>query len=439
MFDLALTNCRAFIKDSLIETNIFISNEKIALISKKDFNAAEKINCKNLIVLPGLIDAHVHLREPGFTEKEDFVSGSKAALAAGITSVIDMPNNKEPIISFKLLKEKFSLAEKKMLVNFALNFGAANNNLKEAEKALKEEGVPGIKIFLGQSTGAMIVEENLKDFFDLSAKTNKTLFLHAEDEKTIKENEEKARKQQLSNPIIHSLIRTVEAEEIAVRKALELQAETNAKIHFCHISSKNALNLILKAKTEKITFETAPHYLFLTEKALDKQGNFCKVNPSIKSKQHQLALWKALKENKIDLIASDHAPHLIEEKNKDYWNAPSGMPGLETISLLLLNAVNKKLLTLNQFVSLLSFNPAKIFNFKNKGLIAENFDADLTLIDLKKEIKIKNELLFTKCKWSAFNGLKLKGAIIKTIVNGTLKFDEGNILNEKIKGKRLKC
>lgn len=434
-FDLVLSNGEIFTDGEFKKLNIGISDGKIKEISEKELSGKKVVDCEDKKILPGLIDVHVHFRDLEQIKEESFESGSKAALHGGITSVIDMPNNKPLTDSIERMKNKFELAKIKMQTNYAFNFLATDSNLNECKKIKRLKGVPAIKVFMAKSTGGVFLK-NLKPVFELSAKEDILLVLHAEDNETIEMAKEKALENAFNDPIIHSRIHSSEAEEKAVQKALKLQEEFDNRIHFAHISSKESLALILKAKkkTNKISFEVSINHLFLSEKMVGKLGNLGKVNPSLKTDVDLSKLWEAIKANKVDLIASDHAPHLLEEKQEAYFSAPSGIPAIEVMVPLLLNAVHKRFLSLEQLCVFMSENPARIFKLKGKGFIKKGFDADLTIIDFEREFTVTNEL-FTKVKWTPYAGLKLKGFVEKVVVNGILKYDAPSILIVKINGK----
>ena len=422
--NLALNNGKIFFRRKLIEANLELRDGKIFEISKKTFSAEKEIDCSGKIILPGLIDGHVHFRIPGGEQKEDWKTGSMAALHGGVTTVIDMPNTNPPLNSIQALKEKKAIVEKDALVNYFFHFGATNSNLEEL-KELNDAKIASIKVFMGSSTGNMLVENPIiqRKIFEIAKKKDLAVSVHAEDEKIIKENIEKFENE--NSPSIHSKIRSNLAEKIAVANALKIQKEAGNKLHLLHISTREAIALIKKAKLndKKISCEATPHHLFLTKNAMDKMGNFAKMNPPLREKKDVVALWNGIKNGTISTIGTDHAPHRREEKEKNYWEAPSGVPGIETMLPLLLNAVNEKKLKLEKVVELCCENPAKIFSIKNKGFIEQGFDGDLAVVDLKKENIINGKDLFTKCKWSPFEGWKLKGVVEKTVVGGKLLYE----------------
>lgn len=379
---------------ALARKNIFIKNHKIEKITSQDLKADKIIDAKNKIVIPGLIDCHVHFREPGAAHKEDFLTGSMAAAAGGITTVLDMPNNNPPTANLQRLEEKRQLA-KKSVVNYGFHFGSTNDNIADIEKV---KDVASVKVYMDFTTGGLKLDELnvLKKIFT----SNKTIAVHGENENIL--------------------------------KAIELIRHAHNHLYICHVSSKEELHYAKSKKVKnKVFVETCPHYLFLTAKDINKLGSFAEMKPGLKTKEDQKALWEGIKNGKVNTIATDHAPHTKEEKMQA--NYPYGVPGCETMLPLLLNAMNEKKITLKKIVQLCCENPAEIFRIKNKGRIKEGYDADLAIIDLNLEREVKNDELFTKCKWSPFDGWKLKGWPVITIVNGNIVFDNGKINNVKAK------
>jgi dihydroorotase len=386
---LLIKNGKIYRNGALIRKNIFIKQHKITKITNQELKSDKVIDAKNKIIIPGLIDGHVHFREPGQTHKEDFFTGSMAAAAGGITTILDMPNTKPPTIDLQRLDEKRRLA-RKSIVNYGFHFGSTNNNIAEIGKV---KDVASVKVYMDYTTGdlALSNENALKKIFS----SNKTITVHGENENIV--------------------------------KAIELIQHGNNHLHFCHVSSKEELHYTMRKIKNSVSVEVCPHHLFLTAKDLNELGNFAEMKPSLKTKQDQKALWKGIYNNEVDTIATDHAPHTEEEKNE--LNYPFGVPGCETMLPLLLNSLNDKKITLKKIINLCCENPAKIFKIKNKGFIKEGFDADLAIIDLDLEKEVKNDELFTKCHWSSFDGWKLKGWPITTIVNGNISFQNGKINN----------
>jgi dihydroorotase len=420
--DLTIKNCRIWRKKGLTKASLVIDKGKIISITKSKLPPSkEKIDYKGGIVLPGLIDIHVHFREPGLSHKEDWSTGSKAAAKGGISYVIDMPNTVPPTITLRDLFDKKELA-KKSVVNFGLHAGISQNNFNDL-KELANQAV-GFKLYMGESTGDLALEDislQIKAFENV-AKTKKVLCVHAENEKMNKYFYKDYKKE--TDPLSYARSRPPESEVLAINDAIELAKQTNVKLHICHVSIKDGLSLIKKAKKSKIdvTCETCPHYLFMTEDALKEKGTFAKMNPPLRTEKDKKALWKGIKNGTIDIIASDHAPHTLEEKYQNIWFAPAGVPGVETTLQLMLNAVNKKMIKLEKIVELMHDNPVKRFELNNYGNIEIGNDANLTIIDLNKKWKISRDDLLTKCKWSPYEDWEGKGMPIMTIINGEVVY-----------------
>ncbi len=420
------------------KADLFIELGKIRLIKAHIpvRGKEEVIDANGCYVLPGMIDAHVHLRDFRDVLKEDYFTGTSAALAGGATSLIDMPNNSLATISLDALAAKKMVASKKAICNYGFHFGATNNNFEEAREAALDPSIAGLKIYMGSSTGSLLVDD-FSAFYRHLQEFQKPIVLHAEDEGAIRHF---SREHEPTNASVHNKIRNESVAELAVARAISAAKKTKARAHFAHVSTGREIELIRKGRKErlKLTCEVTPHHLFLDESFARKMGNFGKVNPPLRSKQEVAKLWAALGSGKIDIIASDHAPHLKEEKEKPYSEAPSGVPELDTSLLLLLDAVSKKRISIMELVQLFAVNPAKIFNIKHKGGIAVGMDADLVVVNLKRKTKIRNDKLFTKCKWSPYDGLTVQGSIEKTILAGKIAFDGESVLARLGDGKELK-
>ncbi|MBT5016237.1 dihydroorotase [Candidatus Peregrinibacteria bacterium] len=382
----------------------------------------EIVDCEGKFVLPGVIDVHVHLREPGGEAKEDFLSGTAAALAGGVTYVLDMPNNSPATISRELLKEKRELVTSKAKVDFDLYMGAAINEdgSTNVDEFLESDAI-AYKIYVGSSTGNLLVskKEALEEIFAKVAEAGKLICVHAEDEVMIQQNMKLFEGQ--DDPMIHGKIRSEEVAYQSTKMVLHLARKYETRVNICHLSTKRELDEFAAFKSEKITCEVAPHHLFLTELELERQGNFAKMNPPLRREKDCKALMEGIKNGLINMVATDHAPHLTSEKEQPYRAAPSGVPGLETSLPLMLNAVNNGQLTLEDVVRVMCAEPAQIFDLIGKGRLEVGADADLVIVDMDLEKTVENGgpgAEFTKCKWSPFAGQKLKGWPIKTMING---------------------
>jgi len=413
--DLTIKNCKVWNRNNILDVGIAIDQGKIVSISKDTRlpTSDEKIDCKGNIVLPGLIDVHVHFREPGLTWKEDWSTGSKAAAKGGITYVMDMPNTKPPTTKIDRILEKKKLA-KKSVINFGIYAGICEENIDQIGELAKH--ADAFKIYMGKSTGELKLDKHdllLKAFSEIS-KTNKVVCVHAEDQKIIDKFSKKYKDR--DDPIAHALSRPPKAEIKAIKEAIEIAKQTKVKLHVCHLSTKRGLELIKNAKREgiDISCETCPHYLFMTQDDLKKMGKLVKMVPPLRTKKDQMALWKGINDGTVDILATDHAPHTLEEKSKGTWDAPSGVPGVENSLQLMLNAVNKGLIDLKKVVRLMHDNPVKRFGLGNYGNIEKENAANFSIVDLKRKWKISNENLLTKCGWSPYEGWEGKGMSIMT-------------------------
>lgn len=418
--DLILKNVKIVTSTSIIEADLGISNGKIAKIGKIREKGATERNCEGLFILPGVIDMHVHFRDPGFPEKEDFFTGSCAAAIGGVTTVIDMPNTSPPTLTCAALAEKRKIAAEKSLVNYGFYMGLSHDNLDEIKKA---KNIAGVKIYMGSTTGDLLMDD--PDFIEKFFSLKKFAIIHAENEAVINENQKKYN--HTADPSAHSLIRSPRAAFEAVKTALHLAKKCDAKVHVTHVSTALEVAGLHKFKNPLISADCTPHHLFLTQAAYLKQSNFVKINPPLRTAEDSDALKNALKQGVIQAVASDHAPHTKKEKEQMYSLAPSGVPGVETLLPLLLDAVNHGEFTLEEIAKFTAENPAKILNIKNKGKIAEGFDADLAIVDMGKEDMVGAHGYQSKCGWSPFEGKKLKGWPVATLVNGAAVYDKGKI------------
>ncbi len=437
MFDLVLKGGRVFSRGKPLNSFIGVNDGKIVEVSGSLLKGSQVIDCSGCIVLPGAIDGHVHFRVPGADYKEDWETGSSAAAAGGVTTVLDMPNTNPALTTLEHLEEKREIVSGQSFVDYGFHFGATKFNRSQIENS---RNIASIKIFMGSSTGSLLVDdlEAMRKICISAKRIGRPVTVHAEDEKIIQRNAARAKNEGLDTALFHSDIRPANAEIEAISYALKNQEKSGNDMHFLHVSTKKGMELVrdAKRKGKKISCEATPHHLFLTSKDAGKLGNFGKMNPPLRSKEDKLALWQGIESNIIDSVATDHAPHTVAEKNKPYWDAPAGVPGIETMMPLMLNAVNEGKLALAKMVKLCCERPAGIFGIRGKGAIAKGFDADFAIVNMNKTFKARNGNLFTKCNWSPFNGMQLQGAVVKTIVRGQLVFDSGKIVGEP-KGKEV--
>ena len=427
MLDLIIKNGSCFIEGNLVKTDIGITKNKISHIGNLENENSNKIyDAENLIVLPGCLDTQVHFREPGSTDAEDLNSGSRAAIVGGITGVFEMPNTNPPTSNKKEFQNKLNLAKNRMYCNYAFYFGATPENQEELADLKSLEGCCGVKLFAGSSTGNLLVhkEEDIEKVF---ASTSKIVSVHSEDEEILNQRKKLREK---GNVLTHPIWRNEESAISSTRRIVKIALRLNKKAHILHVTTKEEVDFLSQNKGN-ITFEITPQHLTLTSpECYEKLGTFAQMNPPIRDKSHYDRLWYAVRNNYNDTIGSDHAPHLKENKLKDYPETPSGMPGVQTLMPVMLNHINEGRLKLEQLIKLLCENPVKIFGIKNKGYIKKDYDADFTIIDMNKVIEIKNEKIESKCGWSPFNEHKFKGTPVATIINGKIKMKDGVILGD---------
>ena len=424
--------------------NILIEGEKIkkifskALPSEIDLTAVEIVDARGLYLIPGVIDDQVHFREPGLMHKGDITAESRAAVAGGITTYMEMPNTNPPAVTQDLLEEKYRRASEVSAANYSFYMGAANDNLDEVLKTDPSK-VCGIKVFMGSSTGNMLVdnENTLSEIF----KNAPTLVAtHCEDEKTILKNIEIARTRYGENVPMsrHAHIRSDEACYLSSSKAVELASKFNTRLHVLHLTSAKEMNLFNAGKVtdKKITAEVCVHHLWFDEMDYIKLGTKIKWNPSIKSKKDKEALWEALLADKIDVIATDHAPHTIEEKNNTYFKAPSGGPLVQHSLVAMLEISRKGFISVEKVIQKMCHAPADLFRIEKRGYIREGYFADLVLVDPNQSWVVSPENILYKCGWSPFEGVEFSNKVVATYINGVAVF-KNNKINESVKGKRI--
>ena len=425
MLDLIIKNGECYINGNLEKKDIGISNNKIVEIGNLKDKSKETFDAKGLTVLPGCIDTQVHFREPGSTDAEDLNSGSKAAVMGGITSVFEMPNTNPPTTNFEEFDKKIKLG-KGMYCNHAFYFGATAENYSTLEKLKDLKGCCGIKLFAGSSTGNLLVDKE-KDIEKVFEHASKVVAVHSEDEEILKVRKKLIEK---GNVASHPIWRNEEVAISSTRRIVKIAKRFNKKAHILHVTTKEEVDFLSQNKG-LITFEITPQHLTIySPDCYNKLGTYAQMNPPIRDKSHYDRLWYAVKNNYNDTIGSDHAPHLKVNKDKDYPNSPSGMPGVQTLIPVMLNHVNEGKLSLQQLINLVCENPVRIFGIKNKGFIKENYEADFTIVDMNKKILIKDENIQSKCGWSPFNGVEFKGTPVATIVNGKIKMQNGKIFGE---------
>lgn len=431
--DLVLCNAKAYIDKQIVDCSFAINEGRILKIGKEATmpKAETKIDLKNLLVLPGLIDVHVHLRDEGKAYKEDFYSGTAAAAAGGITTVLDMPNNNPVTMNVAALKNRMEKAEKKILVNvgFYSEFPKKNN---EIEKIIAE-GAVAFKLFMAEQVGGLNIDDDnaLLEAFGIATKMKVPIAVHAEDKSTLKEAEHRFKRANCNDidAFLEAHSKGVEAK--AVKRVLNLVKQVGTHVHFCHVSTEDGLNAIVDEKKQgvPITCETTPHHLLISSDELKQIGTLALTMPPVREKQHLTALWNGIKNGWIDIVASDHAPHALEEKKAGtVWDVKVGVPGLETTLPLMLTEVNRGRLSIAEIASLMAERPAEVFKLTNKGYLKEGYSADLTVIDLNKKYRIDASKFHSKAKYSPFDKWAVEGKPVKTFVNGQLVMEDEEII-----------
>ena len=431
--------------EKIIPAGSLQDNESTSL---QDFDNCEVIDAKGLLLLPGAIDDQVHFRDPGLTHKGDIATESRAAIAGGVTSFMDMPNTVPNTLTQQLLQDKYDIAAEKSMANYSFYMGVSNDNIDEVLKT-DPKNVCGIKAFMGSSTGNMLVNNELT-LQRIFQEAPCLIATHCEDEDTIRRNMEifKAKYGDDAPASVHPLIRSEEACYKTSSYAAELASKYGTQLHILHLSTAKEIQLFnnnIPLKDKKITAETCLHYLLFDDRDYETKKTFLKCNPAVKTENDKLALIQACIDNHIDILATDHAPHTFEEKNKPYFSAPSGGTSVQHLLLGALELAIKEqkssdkgqqTLTIEKVVELLSHNPAILFKINKRGFIREGYYADLVLVNPNKEQTISNNDVHYKCGWTAYEGMKLSCSVTHTFVNGELVYDNGKF-KEDYRGKRL--
>ncbi len=405
-------------------------------VNEKDI---QPIDAEDQWILPGIIDEHVHFREPGLKQKGDIYTESRAAVAGGVTSFMDMPNTIPPVLTQIQLEEKYRLASRKSLANFSFYMGASNHNLEEILKTDPSK-VCGIKIFMGASTGNMLADDvnALRAIFSQSPLL---IAVHCEDEQTIRKNLTAYRQQYGNDPpvSIHPNIRSKEACFLSSSLAVQLAKEYKTKLHILHLSTAREMELLdgsLPLEQKRITGEVCVHHLWFSDRDYPRLGTRIKWNPAIKTENDRLALLEALLQDKIDIVATDHAPHTIEEKNRNYFDAPSGGPLVQHSLVAMLELYHQGKIPLEKIVEKMCHNPAILYQIENRGFLREGCWADVVLVNPNDPWIVDTPGLLYKCGWSPFEGQMFHSKVTRTFVNGHLVYDRG-LIHDAIKGKRL--
>ncbi len=442
MSSVLIKNAKIVNEGQIFEGDVLVENEFIVEIAPQISSKSSQtviIDAEGNYLLPGVIDDQVHFREPGLTHKGNIESESRAAVAGGITSFIEQPNTVPNAVTQELLEDKYKIAAQTSYANYSFMMGGTNDNLEELLKT-NPENVAGIKLFLGSSTGNMLVDnpEVLEKIF---ASTKMLIAVHCEDEATIRANTEKYIAEYGEDiPMkYHPLIRSEEACYISSSRAIELAKKTGARLHVFHLSTAKEMDLFtnkIPLEEKMITAEVCIHHLWFTAADYETKGSFIKWNPAVKTQEDKDALWKALLDDRIDVIATDHAPHTLEEKKNTYLKAPSGGPLVQHALVAMFEKHLKGMISVEKIVEKMCHNPAKIFKIRNRGFIKEGYFADLTIVNAHSPWNVQKENILYKCGWSPFEGTNFKSRIMHTLVNGKLVYSNGKVMKGK-HGQRL--
>ncbi len=430
-------------EEKICKGDILIEDEFIRKISPYKslgiIPGSKYINAEGLYLLPGIIDDHVHFREPGLTHKADIWHESRAAVAGGVTSFMDIPNTKPPALNLSNLEDKYEIARKNSMANYSFYMGISNDNADEVLKT-PLESVCGLKVFLGSSTGNLLVN-NLDTLALVFANTKHIVAAHCEDDEIIAAN--LAEFQKIYGDQIpinkHHIIRNTEACIKSSSAAVALAKKFNTRLHVFHISTEDELQLFdsdIPLEKKRITSEVCVHHLWFTADDYDSLGTKIKWNPSVKESRHRDALRKALLDGRIDVIATDHAPHLLQEKENPYLRCPSGAPFVQFSLQIMIELVRQKIITIEDLVRLMCHNPSRLFGIRKRGFIREGWFADLVLLDLNKAYEVKKENIYSKCGWSPLEGYTFSSTVITTFINGKIAWNTGNF-DDSVRGQRL--
>lgn len=424
-FDLILKNATLVNQDGVGKRDVGVVGGKIAFIGNlSKASAGEIIDCTGLHILPGVIDSQVHFREPGLTHKEDLESGSRAAIMGGVTSVFEMPNTNPQTTTEAALADKVRLAKHRMHCDFAFWVGGTHDNANDIPHFERLEGSAGIKVFMGSSTGSLLVEDDA-GVRNILSKTRRRAAFHSEDEYRLRERKNLAVE---GDPNTHYIARDDIAALMCTERLVRIAREVNAQIHVLHISTHQEIDYLARHKDIASCEVTHHHLTMHAPDCYEKLGTYAQMNPPVRTLPHKQGLWRGVRQGIIDVLGSDHAPHLRTEKDKVYPSSPSGMTGVQTSMAIMLDHVAKRRLSLLRLVDLTAHSPARIFNIKNKGRIAVGYDADFTVVDLKKQMTIKDAWIESKADWTPYNGKQVTGWVHGTFVRGHKAMWEGEFV-----------
>jgi dihydroorotase (multifunctional complex type) len=441
--DSVLSNTKAYIKGEILECSIAIEEGKFFKIGRQPQmpNADQKIDLHGMLVLPGLIDEHVHLRDEERAYKEDFISGTAAASNGGFTTVLDMPNNQPVTNSVETLKNRIELAERRTIVNVGL-YSEFPKNLAQLPQ-ITAQGAVAFKLFMGNQVGGLNIDDDqaLKDGFKTAGESGRVVAVHAEDKNQIAFNEQNLKRTKHEDARDFVLAHPEQTEVQSIERLLKTSEASKVHLHFCHITSQKGLEAVKEAKKagRKVTCEVTPNHLMLSSADVERYGMMAIMAPPLRDRTHQEALLKGVSQGEVDTVGSDHAPHTLEEKSAaSVWEVKVGVPGLETTLPLMLTLVRKNQLTMQRMVELLAEKPAEIYSLSSKGRLEQGKDADLIVVDYNLRWKIEASKFKSKAKFSPYNNWEVVGKPVKTFVNGVMAMDEGDIVIKPGTGKVIR-
>lgn len=431
--DLVLGNAKAYVEGKIVECSIAVEDGSVFKIGRETNmpRGDVKTDLKGLLVLPGLVDAHVHLRDEGKAYKEDFFTGTAAAAAGGFTTILDMPNNSPTTMSVESLRNRIAAAENSILVNVGF-YSAFPDGIGRLQ-GIVEEGVVGFKLFMAEQVGGLNIHDDdaLLEAFETVGKLGSLTAVHAEDELALRRAEEQFKRSGRNDVNAFLKAHSEDVEVKAVNRLLGIDREAGMRLHFCHVSTKNGLDAIVEAKKAglPVTCEVTPHHLFLSSEDLRRVGTLAVTMPPLRDKVHVEALWDGIRNGSVDIVASDHAPHAFSEKKaENVWDVKVGVPGLETALPLLLTEVKRGRLSIGDVVRLMSERPSEIFRLRGKGVLKSGYDADFTVVDLDRKHRVIAADFRSKAKYSPFDGRVLAGKAVRTVVGGQLVMEDSEIL-----------
>ena len=427
-FDVVLHGGALVNQDGVAERDIGVIDGKIAEIGQlSNFDAAEKINCRGLHILPGVIDTQVHFREPGMPHKEDLESGSRSAVLGGVTAVFEMPNT-DPLTSTpEALADKVRRGRDRMHCDFAFWVGGTHENARSLAELERLPGAAGVKVFMGSSTGSLLIADDA-GIAEVLSHTRRRVAFHSEDEDRLIERKHLRRD---GDPSSHPIWRDVETAVKSTRRLIKIAQDKGALIHVLHVTTEEEIELLAQCK-DIASVEVTPHHLTMDETDYQRIGALAQMNPPVRSARHREALWRGVTQGIVDVIGSDHAPHTLEEKARPYPHSPSGMTGVQTIVPLLLDHMNAGRVSLARLVDLTSAGPARLFGIAQKGRVAVGYDADLTIVDLKRRETIRNSWIGSRVGWTPYDGKTVNGWPIGTVVRGRKVMWEGELVTQSV-------